>query len=200
MIGRIRGQLVAANEQTVLVDVAGIGYEVEIPVPALAALPRTGGDLVLHTHFIVRDDAQQLYGFDSTEARDLFRALLRISGVGPKLALSVISSVEIGELALAAAQGDVSRLVKVPGVGRKTAERMLVDLKDRLSELDIAAADPVRATHTEAVAEAERALVALGYRAGEAARAVAGIEGRGLSAEQVVREALRRFAQAERTS
>lgn len=200
MIGRIQGQLVEINDQTLLVDVAGVGYEVEIPIPTLAGLPRAEGRVSLHTHFIVRDDAQQLYGFGSKGERDLFRALLRISGVGPKLALSVISSVDIGDLALAAAQNDVSRLVKVPGVGRKTAERMLLELKDRLSELDIAATGQPRAAKGEAAAEAEQALIALGYKVGDAARAVASVGGEGLSTEQIVREALKRFAAPERAS
>ena len=200
MIGRIRGQLVAVDQQTVLVEAAGVGYEVEVPTPTLGVLPRGGGEVTLHTHFIVRDDAQQLYGFNSKGERDLFRALLRITGVGPKLALSVISSVEIGDLALAAAENDISRLVKVPGVGRKTAERMLLELKDRLADLDIAAPARTRAAPDASVAEAARALVALGYKAGEAARAVERVEGEGLSPEQIVREALRRFARPERAS
>lgn len=200
MIGRIDGNLVEVNDQTALIDVAGMGYEVEISIPALAALPRAGGQVVLFTHFIVRDDAQLLYGFSSRGERDLFRALLRISGVGPRLALSVISSVDIGDLALAAAQNDVSRLVQVPGVGRKTAERLLLDLKDRLADLDIAAPGRPRAAPPAAVAEAEGALVALGYKAGEAARAVASVDGEDLSAEQVVRKALGYFAGPERAS
>ena len=190
----------AVDGQTVLVDASGVGYEVELPIPTLAALPKERGEVTLHTHFIVRDDAQQLYGFGSKGERDLFRALLRITGVGPRLALSVISSVEIGDLSLAAAENDVSRLVKVPGVGRKTAERMLLELKDRLADLDIAAPPRVRAAPDASVAEAERALVALGYKAGEAARAVETVQGEGLSPEQIVREALRRFARPERAS
>ena len=200
MIGRIRGRLVAADQQTVLVEAGGVGYEVEVPTPTLGALPKGGGDVTLYTHFIVRDDAQQLYGFTSTGERNLFRALLRITGVGPRLALSVISSVEIGDLAQAAAENDISRLVKVPGVGRKTAERMLLELKDRLADLDIAAPARVRAAPDASVAEAERALVALGYKAGEAARAVERVEGAGLSPEQIVREALKRFARPERAT
>ena len=200
MIGRIRGRLVAVDGQTVLVDAAGVGYEGEVPTPTLAALPGGGEEVTLHTHFIVRDDAQQLYGFGSKGGRDLFRALLRITGVGPRLALSVISSVEIGDLALAAAENDISRLVKVPGVGRKTAERMLLELTDRLADLDIAAPPRVRPAPDASLAEAERALVALGYKAGEAARAVATVQGEGLSPEQIVREGLRRFARPERAS
>ena len=200
MIGRIRGQLAGLDGQTVLIEAGGVGYEVEVPTPTLAALPRGGGEVTLHTHFIVRDDAQQLYGFAAKGERDLFRTLLRINKVGPRLALSVISSVDIGDLAMAAAENDVSRLVKVPGVGKKTAERMLLELKDRLAELDIAAPARVRAVPDASLAEAERALVALGYKAGEAARAVESVAGEGLSPEQIVREALRRFAQPERTA
>ena len=200
MIGRIRGQLVEVSDQTVLVDVAGVAYEVDVPIQALGALPRAGGEMVLHTHFIVRDDAQQLYGFATRGERDLFRALLRITGVGPRLALAVISSVDIGDLALAAAENDVSRLVKVPGVGKKTAERMLLELKDRLAGLDIEAPGRPRGARTETVAEAERALVALGYKPGEAARAVQAVEGAGLATEQIVREALRAVARPERAS
>ena len=200
MIGHIRGRLVAVDEQTVLVDVAGVGYEVEVPTATLAALSGAGVEVALHTHFIVRDDAQQLYGFDSKGQKDLFRALLRIAGVGPKLALSVISSVDIGDLALAAAHNDVSRLVKVPGVGRKTAERMLLELKDRLAELAIVAPVQQSGAPAQSLAEAERALVALGYKPGEAARAIDGVAGEGLSTEQIVREALRRAASPERVS
>ncbi len=199
MIGRIRGQLAGLEGQTVLIDAAGVGYEVEVPTTALAALS-AGGEVLFYTHFIVRDDAQQLYGFASKDERDLFRTLLRINKVGPRLALSVISSVDIGDLAMAAAENDVSRLVKVPGVGRKTAERMLLELGDRLAELDIAAPARVRAAPDASLDEAERALVALGYKAGEAARAVQRVEGEGLSPEQIVREALRHFSQPERTA
>ena len=200
VIGRIRGRLAGVDGQTVLIDAAGVGYEVDVPTPTLAELPPSGGEVTLHTHFIVRDDAQQLYGFASKGERDLFRSLLRINKVGPRLALAVISSVEVGELAMAAAENDASRLVKVPGVGRKTAERMLLELKDRLEGLDIPAPVRVRAAPGASLAEAERALVALGYKAGEAARAVESVEGEGLSPEQVVREALKRFARPERTA
>ena len=122
--------------------------------------------MTLHTHFLVRDDAQQLYGFATRMERDLFRALMRIPSVGPKLAMAVISTFDLDELAGAAAQGDAAYLTRVPGIGRKTAERMLIDLQDRLSEFDL---QPGRAGRRvgAAAGEAERALVALGYRAGE---------------------------------
>lgn len=191
MIGRIQGQLVEAGDQVALVDVGGVAYEVEVAAGVRAALPPAGGQVTLHTHFLVRDDAQQLYGFASRMERDLFRALMRIPSVGPKLAMAVISTFDLDELAGAAAQGDAAYLTRVPGVGRKTAERMLIDLQDRLSEFDL---QPNRAAGRVGAAaeEAERALVALGYRAGEAARLIAEAGGEAASAAEIVREALRR--------
>ena len=191
MIGRIQGKLVEASNQVALVDVGGVAYEVEVAAGLRAGLPPAGGDLTLHTHFLVRDDAQQLYGFASRMERDLFRALMRIPSVGPKLAMAVISTFGLNELASAAASGDVACLTRVPGVGRKTAERMMIDLQDRLSEFDL---KPSRAAQRggDGAEEAERALVALGYRAGEAARLVAEIDGTAASASEIVREALRR--------
>ncbi len=198
MIGRIRGFVAAVGGQLVLVDVVGIGYEVAVPTPMLHVLASESGEVELHTHFIVRDDSQQLYGFNTRGERDLFRALLRIGGVGPKLALSIISTVEVGELAAAAAQNDVSRLVRIPGVGPRTAQRMLLELRDRLADLDIEVSSRAPAAAGQSSTEAERALVALGYRPAEAARAVRAVAGESLPVEQIVREALQRFAQEER--
>ena len=164
MIGRIKGQLVEVVEQSVLIDINGVGYEVDVSTGTLAALPPVGAEVTLYTHSVYREDAQLLFGFQNKGERDLFRALIRINGVGPKLALSVISSVDMRELAGSVAQNDVSLLMQVPGIGRKTAERLLVDLKDRLAHLAIEpAASGIRADRTVTI-EAERALVALGYR------------------------------------
>ena len=193
MIGRIRGQLAEATDQVALIDVGGVAYEVEVPSGARTALPPVGGAVTLHTHFLVRDDAQQLYGFASRLERDLFRALMRIPGVGPKLALAVISTFDPQELAAAAAAGDVARLTRIPGVGRKTAERMLIDLKDRLADFEIKASPGVTTRPNAATEEAERALLALGYRPGEAAKLIAAIDGDApASPSAIVREALRR--------
>lgn len=192
MIGRIQGQLVEATEQTALIDVGGVAYEVEVPSGARAALPSAGGAVTLHTHLLVRDDAQQLYGFASRAERDLFRALMRIPGVGPKLALAVISTFDLQELASAAAAGDAARLTRIPGVGRKTAERMLIDLRDRLADFDLKPSRGVAARSSAATEEAERALVALGYRPGEAAKLIAAIDSEAAaSTSEIVREALR---------
>lgn len=193
VIGRVRGQLLEVVGRTALIEAAGVAYELEVSAQALQALPEAGGEAALHTHFLVRDDAQQLYGFASRAERDLFRALLRIGGVGPKLALAVISAMPLGELVLAAVAGDASRLVQVPGVGRKTAQRMLVDLKDRLAELDIEADGAAPAAVGEQAAEAERALAALGYKPAEVRRALAEVPDEAASPEQILREALKRL-------
>lgn len=200
MIGRMKGQLVEVVEQSVLIDTNGVGYEVEVSTGALAALPPVGTEVTLFTHAVFREDAQLLYGFQSKAERDLFRALIRINGVGPKLALSVISSVDIRELASAVAQNDATFLTRVPGIGRKTAERLLVDLKDRLAHLAIEPATSIGSADRTVTIEAERALVALGYRPTEAARVVGSVHTESLSSEEVVRAALQRIGRQTEAS
>ncbi len=173
-----------------LIDVGGVGYEVEVPTGVRAALPPLGEELTLHTHFLVREDAQLLYGFANPSERDVFRALLRISGVGAKLALSVLSTFALDELALAAEDGDVTRLTRVPGIGRKTAARMLVDLKDRLGGFNLSLERASAPAHA-ASEEARQGLISLGYRSQEAVRMVAVVNGEALTAEDIIREALR---------
>jgi holliday junction DNA helicase RuvA len=194
MIGRIEGQLVEITDNVILLAVGGIGYEVEVSHNVLTALPGRDKVVTLYTHFVVREDAQQLYGFVSRAERDLFRVLIRISGVGPKLALSLISSVPLTELAASVRAGEVGVLTRVPGVGRKTAERLLVELRGKLPETFMPGPAALPGADDLAVQEAERALISLGYRAQEAARLVASIRGEADSAEQLVRAALRRVA------
>ena len=195
MIGRINGRLVEVSENTILVEAAGIAYELEVTSAALERLPAGDGAVVLYTHFVVREDAQLLYGFASKDERDLFRALIRINGVGPKLGLSLISAVSLAQLARCVRDNDVSALTKVPGVGRKTAERLLVELKNRLDDVVLVAEPSPVAGNSRAVAEAENALISLGYKPAEAQRAVAGVAADGVSAEQMVKAALKRAAQ-----
>ena len=194
MIGRIAGRFVEAVEQLALIDVGGVGYEVELSTGARSDLPPPGGDVALYTHLLVREDAQQLYGFASRSERELFRAVLRISGVGPKLALSLISAFDVDELAHAAADGDPGRLTRVPGIGRKTAQRMLLELKDRLAEFAITPAAGRSGADASAAAEAEHALIALGYRPQDAAQLVREVGDQDMAAEAIVREALRAVA------
>ncbi|MYF09628.1 MAG: Holliday junction branch migration protein RuvA [Gammaproteobacteria bacterium] len=193
MIGRIAGRFVEAVEQLALIDVGGVGYEVELSTGARSDLPPPGGDVALYTHLLVREDAQQLYGFASRSERELFRAVLRISGVGPKLALSLISAFDVDELAHAAADGDPGRLTRVPGIGRKTAQRMLLELKDRLAEFAVTPAVG-RSGADASAAEAEHALIALGYRPQDAAQLVREVGDQDMATEAIVREALRAVA------
>ena len=204
MIGRIRGQVLEISESIVLVDVGGVAYEIEATSAALAAIssPGTaaslakgrGSEITFHTHFVVREDAQLLYGFVSKLERDVFRDLIRINGVGPRLAMSLISSLTLEELASAARDNDASALQRVPGVGKKTAERLLVELKDRLGRLSFPAVAQKQSGSRLAVTEAEDALVSLGYRPAEAQKAVAGVAGDGQTTEELVRAALRQIA------
>ncbi len=196
MIGRIRGTLISLDEYTVLVDVAGIGYELDVTANTLSALPGVGQDVVLFTHMSVREDAHSLYGFETRGERDLFRTLIKISGVGPKLALNLLSGMDVVDLARCIRDSDVARLVKLPGVGRKTAERLVVELKDRIERLVLIpeitrpkVADAAR----HVIEEAERALIKLGYRPAEASRAIGSAYVQGQSTEEVVRIALKRM-------
>ncbi len=205
MIGRLTGQLVAITDGFVLVDVGGVAYEVEVSSGVLQALPQLNETLVLHTHFVVREDAQLLYGFPSQTERDLFRAFIKLNGVGPKLGLALISALSPADLVTAVRNNDVSMLTRVPGVGKKTAERLLLELKSRVDSLTESGVVPVTVAEVEGVTvhrngvveEAESALVALGYRLPEAQRAVGlacnGRDLAGLTAEELVRLALRSF-------
>jgi Holliday junction DNA helicase RuvA len=200
MIGRIRGKLVALDEHTVLVDVAGVGYELEVTTNTRSALPAVGHDVVLFTHLSIREDAHSLYGFLGPGERDLFRTLIRISGVGPKLALNLLSGMDIVDLARCIRDGEIARLVKLPGIGRKTAERLVVELKDRIGQL-VRIPDAAVATRgsdvRRIVGEAEAALVSLGYRPAEASRAIGAVYVDGESTEEVVRRALKSMAAQE---
>jgi len=192
--------LVSLDEHTVLVDVAGIGYELDVTANTLSTLPGVGHDVLLFTHLSIREDAHSLYGFESRGERDLFRTLIKISGVGPKLALNLLSGIDVIELARCIRDSDIARLVKLPGVGRKTAERLVVELKDRIERL-VAIPALVRPKASDAtrhvIEEAERALIKLGYRPAEASRAIGSAYVQGQSTEDVVRIALRRMVGQE---
>lgn len=215
MIGRIQGKLLEISDNHLLVDVGGVAYEVEVTTSALVAasaragaatLPgsaKPGREVTLFTHFVVREDAQLLYGFGSRTERDVFRDLIRINGVGPKLALAIVSGLTLEALAEAVRTGDVSLLTRVQGVGKKTAARLLVELKDRLGNLHVMVAPVSVGADFAATREAEDALIALGYRPMEAQRVVAAVvDAAGVDAaqtgESLLRAALRQIArQAE---
>ena len=140
MIGRIAGRLLAKTPPQLLVDVNGVGYEIEAPMSTFYKLPAAGEPVVLHTHLTVREDAHLLFGFATAQERSLFRELIRVSGVGPKLALAVLSGVGVDEFWVTVRAGDVVRLTKLPGIGRKTAERLIVEMRDRAGGEELPAA------------------------------------------------------------
>ncbi len=169
MIGRLSGLLAEKNPPQVLVDCNGVGYEVDVPMSTYYHLPETGARVTLLTHFVVREDAQVLYGFGTASERGAFRQLIRITGVGPRMALAVLSGLSVADLADAITRQEVSRLVKVPGIGKKTAERLLLELKGKLGA-DLGSLGGVAATdHQHDIGQA---LMALGYNDKEAAAAL----------------------------
>jgi len=198
VIGRLRGTLAEKQPPHLVIDVNGVGYELEVPMTTLYRLPAVGEPLTLHTHLVVREDAQLLYGFYEKRDRELFRELIRLNGVGPKLALALMSGLEVDELVRCVQAQDTSALMKVPGVGKKTAERLRVELKDRFKAwetlpgmstlvIEPSAGPAVSNAENDAVS----ALISLGYKPQEASRAVAGIKEDGLSSEDLIRRALK---------
>jgi Holliday junction DNA helicase RuvA len=168
MIGRLTGTLAAKSPPQLLVDDGGVGYEVDVPMSSFYNLPALGEKVSLLTHFVVREDAQILFGFLTHEERHTFRQLIRITGVGPRMALSLLSGLSVSELAQAVARQETGRLVKVPGIGKKTAERLLLELKGKLAD----ALDAPTTVASDAQADILQALVALGYSDREAAAAL----------------------------
>ncbi len=191
MIGRLAGTLLEKNPPSVLVDAGGVGYEIDVPMSTFYNLPAIGDRVVLLTHLAVREDAHQLYGFASAAERGAFRELIRISGVGSRTALSVLSGLSVDELAQAVALQDGGRLTKVPGIGKKTAERLLLELKGRLAP---ALAGSGTAT-VDANTDVLRALVALGYSEKEAAAATRAVPA-GTSVSDGIRAALKSLAKS----
>jgi Holliday junction DNA helicase RuvA len=191
VIGRLAGKLVAKHPPQILVDVQGVGYELDVPMSTLYQLPATGADVALLTHLIVREDAHQLYGFATESERTLFRKLLKISGVGARTALAVLSGMSVADVRDAVSRQDSARLTRVPGIGKKTAERLLLELKDKL---DIATVE-VRAESEGAGSDVVNALLALGYSDKEAQHAVRNLEA-GLSVTEGIRQALKALSRA----
>ncbi len=180
MIGRIRGVVLEKLASQVLIDVNGLAYELEVPMSTLFVLPEVGKETTLHTHLVVREDAQLLYGFYEAHERVLFRILIKLNGVGPKMALGILSGLNIRELAECIQRNDINALVRLPGVGKKTAERLIVELRDKLEdwyqETDIngeaGTSSSLSNQSSGAYREAEEALVALGYKPQEATKAI----------------------------
>jgi Holliday junction DNA helicase RuvA len=191
MIGRLRGVLVEKTPNELLIEVAGVGYEVEIPLTTYYNLPESGAEVLIHTHMVVREDAQLLFGFGSLQERTLFRTLIKVNGVGPKLAIGILSGIEATAFAKAVQNKDVKALVALPGVGKKTAERLIVEMQDRLDEVPQAGAAPAAIGQVDPLADAEAALINLGYKPQEASRALAAVDDPNDSIENLIKQALK---------
>jgi len=205
MIGRIRGTLVHKQPPDVLVEVGGVGYELQVPMTTLFQLPELGSEVSLLTHFVVREDAQLLYGFIHESDRSLFRQLIKVSGVGPKLALTILSGMDSSSFARCVQRDDISSLVALPGVGKKTAERLLVEMRDKLKNWlvrgdgagEALANGEALAPVTDIVADAEGALIALGYKPQDATRMVTAVNDDSvLDSEDLIRRALKSMVKA----
>lgn len=197
MIGRLSGQLLVRQPPQLLIDVNGVGYEVEAPMSTFYSLPEVGSTVTLHTHLVVREDAHTLFGFATENERAMFRALIKVNGVGAKLALTILSGISADDFTRCIMDGDAAALTRLPGVGKKTAERLIVEMKDVLKKWQADAGDDVSASPVaslvrpnDAVADAVSALIALGYKPPEASRMVRGLETKDLSSEEIIRCAL----------
>jgi len=201
MIGRLHGILVEKTPPALLVDVGGVGYELEAPMSTFYSLPESGQTVTLLTHLLVREDAQLLYGFATQTERAMFRTLIKVSGVGAKMALTILSGISAGEFARCVQDDDTATLVKLPGIGKKTAERLIVEMRDRIQDWGGSAADFLPSSAApgatpsgaaSSVKEAITALVALGYKPQEASRMITNIEDAAeLSTEEIIRAALK---------
>ena len=194
MISRLRGRLLELHESVAVIDVGGVGYEAEVTTGAAAMLAAAEGTVELFTHFVSREDGQSLFGFANAAERDLFRSLIKVSGVGPKLAITLLSGVSPEQFSAAIADGDIGMLTRVPGIGRKTASRLAMELRDRIPAF---AAGPALPKGGQAAADAVQALTQLGYRDREAAEVVGAVldeTGPGAGVEDLVRQALKRIA------
>jgi Holliday junction DNA helicase RuvA len=196
MISRLSGIILEKDSASILIDVQGIGYEVHVSLNSLFDAPDIGESVTLHTHFVVRDDAQQLFGFTRLQERNLFRLLIKINGVGPKMAIAVLSGVSYDEFVRCVNQNDIAGLVKLPGVGKKIAERLLMEMRDKIPTLassSESASSAIEPTMSEISREAESALIALGYKPQEATKMVNRTsENERDSVEILIRAALRK--------
>ncbi|AIF98414.1 MAG TPA: Holliday junction branch migration protein RuvA [Alteromonas australica] len=203
MIGRIRGTLAEKQPPEILVDVAGVGYEIHMPMTSFYQLPAVGDEVVVYTHFVVREDAQLLFGFADKMERGLFRELIKANGVGPKLGLAILSGMSASQFLASVQNEDVSALVSLPGIGKKTAERLVVELKDRLAKFGKAQSIAVPPPSSDLLSantfvevndtreEAQSALIALGYKPAQASKLVDSVYSEGMESEALIREALK---------
>ncbi|SNY45428.1 Holliday junction DNA helicase subunit RuvA [Arsukibacterium tuosuense] len=202
MIGRLQGVLLEKQAPDILLDVAGVGYEVQLPLTSFYQLPEPGSQTTIYTHFVVREDAQLLYGFITQTERSLFRQLIKANGVGPKLALTILSGMTAQQFVHCVLHDEITTLVKLPGVGKKTAERLVIEMRDRLKDwgvgntpvtdkLTLAGEDAIFAPPASAEQDALGALLALGYSQAQASKAVKLVKRADMSSEQLIMAALK---------
>lgn len=195
MIVRLEGKLLDKQAPCALIDVNGVGYEVNVSLNTLVSLPEIGANLELLTHFVVREDAQTLYGFISSRERALFRALIKVNGVGPKMALGILSGMTVDEFSIAVVSEDIGLLVKLPGVGKKTAERLVIEMRDIVDSVGLASAIDSNDANKDVRLEAEGALISLGYKQQDVSKIMSKLDLNSVStAEDIIRLALKSIA------
>jgi Holliday junction DNA helicase RuvA len=199
MIGQLKGIVLAKTPPQLLLDVHGVGYEVDAPMSTFYHLPEIGQEVTLCTHLIIREDAHHLYGFYAQEERLLFRTLLKVNGIGPRLALTILSSIDTAEFVRCVVGNDTASLTRIPGIGKKTAERLVIEIRDKLSSWQSPhentskdlLINPMAQSRNQVIQDAVAALISLGYKPQEASRAVSKVDDSMLSSEQMIRHALR---------
>jgi Holliday junction DNA helicase RuvA len=196
MIGRLQGKVVEKQAPDLLIDVQGVGYEVLVSLNTFFDIPEAGAVVTLHTHFVVREDVQQLYGFTKLSERSLFRNLIKVNGVGPKMALAILSGMSANDFAICVNNNDTATLVKLPGVGKKTAERLLIEMRDKIGDIDTTASgasgNGSLSVQSDLAKEAESALIALGYKPTDAAKIINRVADESVTdAGQLIRLALK---------
>ena len=195
MIGHLRGKLIVKSPPLLLIDVQGVGYEVEAPMSTFYQLSNVGEEVFLYTHLAVRDDAHLLFGFASEDERALFRHLLKVNGIGAKMALTILSGIEADDFATCIREGDSNRLSRLPGIGKKTAERLIIEMRDRLDDFVRSRDKGVNNTRApstnQTIDDAISALIALGYKPQEASRYVHAVANADMDSEEIIRQALK---------
>ena len=194
MIGSLRGKLTSKQAPQIIIECHGVGDEVETPMSTFLDLPSIGDDLFLFTHLLVREDAQTLYGFSTENERSLFRSLLRISGVGAKMGLAILSAMSVADFQRCVEYEDAATLVKIPGVGKKTAERLIIEMRDKIEKTPTAPGAAAVTVESSPRSEAVDALIALGYKAVEVNKLIGTMDVDGQTAEDIIRQALRQAA------
>ena len=194
MIGFLRGKLVKKQPPLLMIDVKGVGYEIEAPMTTFYVLPKTGSEIEIYTHLVVRDDAHLLFGFATENERLLFRNLIKVNGVGAKMALTILSGIEANEFSQCIQNNNAERLTKLPGIGKKTAERLIIEMRDRIENIPKLATIQKNGNmdkRSNPADEAISALISLGYKPAEASKYVLAITNDGMSSEELIREALK---------